>query len=161
MAGVGSSPLSRGIPLPGSTGLLCRGIIPALAGNTALISRRACTSRDHPRSRGEYAVVFPCSFCWLGSSPLSRGIHRCGHRSFWRPRIIPALAGNTAWAACRLASHTDHPRSRGEYTSTRLSGVGSSGSSPLSRGIPVTLLPALVLGGIIPALAGNTYRGLR
>ena len=30
------------------------------------------------------------------------------------------------------------------------------GSSPLSRGILLTLLPWLGLGGIIPALAGNT-----
>ena len=32
----------------------------------------------------------------------------------------------------------------------------STGSSPLSRGIPLGILPAFTSDGIIPALAGNT-----
>ena len=70
----GSSPLSRGIrrrcfglPPP-------QGIIPALAGNTAIPSIREWPERDHPRSRGEYTVYIYRSLPSRGSSPLSRGI---------------------------------------------------------------------------------------
>ena len=71
---VGSSPLSRGIRQPLPRGILLRGIIPALAGNTPHPVGVPRHVGDHPRSRGEYGI--PCD--WrsgvFGSSPLSRGI---------------------------------------------------------------------------------------
>ena len=71
-------------------------------------------------------------------------------------RIIPALAGNTpAWSPPTTAP-TDHPRSRGEYVSGRRRGTPPGGSSPLSRGIRSGDVSHAMVGGIIPALAGNT-----
>ena len=50
----GSSPLSRGIPLPIDIQAHTGRIIPALAGNTSLLNRTSGRFPDHPRSRGEY-----------------------------------------------------------------------------------------------------------
>ena len=96
-------------------------------------------------------------------------------------RIIPAYAGSTS-AGCpptpapadhprirgeHSSSHTfvphsvDHPRIRGEHASTHSSVCGSCGSSPHTRG-------ALQFYGtqkgdvrIIPAYAGSTGQGVR
>ena len=94
-----------------------------------------------------------------GSSPLSRGIPRPSAAPAPHTGIIPALAGNTVRRTNTLNPSTDHPRSRGEYSTTTSRRRPASGSSPLSRGIPLPY--ATTRGGsrIIPALAGNT--GLR
>ena len=70
----GSSPLSRGIQCCGAEWFRAVGIIPALAGNTRPPSPVTTGTRDHPRSRGEYAPSSPRTECCSGSSPLSRGI---------------------------------------------------------------------------------------
>ena len=72
--GVGSSPLSRGIPAPSRGPVPAEGIIPALAGNTCLSDILTPHNRDHPRSRGEYAGGVGWNTPKVGSSPLSRGI---------------------------------------------------------------------------------------
>ena len=53
----GSSPLSRGIRVSPICLWCPGGIIPALAGNTRGSRVASTTSRDHPRSRGEYVSV--------------------------------------------------------------------------------------------------------
>ena len=53
----GSSPLSRGIPTPQSGLHGIARIIPALAGNTSARRSACARTRDHPRSRGEYASI--------------------------------------------------------------------------------------------------------
>ena len=91
----GSSPLSRGIPRFSVPKRLQRGIIPALAGNTAAAGLYDVTRPDHPRSRGEYVLPIPRPPTMKGSSPLSRGILCRGIHGHNPSRIIPALAGNT------------------------------------------------------------------
>ena len=91
----GSSPLARGLP-PEVRGLGDgRWIIPARAGFTthapALLARR----RDHPRSRGVYAVGWLRPKGLSGSSPLARGLRTLGHLQPVPLRIIPARAGFT------------------------------------------------------------------
>ena len=155
----GSSPLSRGIRgLPGAA-QPARGIIPALAGNTALVPPKRGSMWDHPRSRGEYeADSWPAIFM-MGSSPLSRGIRaRIGTLQHGH-RIIPALAGNTQRLLNLARTTPDHPRSRGEYLGTRPAAWAVRGSSPLSRGIRGAPSPHGEPRGIIPALAGNTPNG--
>ena len=134
----GSSPLSRGIRAERLQRLESPGIIPALAGNTSSLERWAATRRDHPRSRGEYYLITPGPKPPKGSSPLSRGIPANGLHDNILSRIIPALAGNTKIANPDHMSGKDHPRSRGEYPLTSDEHDEFLGSSPLSRGIPLT-----------------------
>ena len=152
----GSSPLSRGIPLHGGRASPTHRIIPALAGNTPLPLEQIRPVRDHPRSRGEYPSQKALVHNIDGSSPLSRGIPPPSWQGSSRLGIIPALAGNTAAAVVCDGSTGDHPRSRGEYGRAALPARALSGSSPLSRGIPVAVAACLIIEGIIPALAGNT-----
>ena len=95
----GSSPLSRGILGFDPAGPRRRGIIPALAGNTATGATAVMLGGDHPRSRGEYFIARSMTDSLRGSSPLSRGIRTAGAAVVAAGRIIPALAGNTAWTA--------------------------------------------------------------
>ena len=133
----GSSPLSRGIRAADDDGDEGRGIIPALAGNTGSAAALAVTTRDHPRSRGEYMARCCAQFTESGSSPLSRGIRTGGSDDDQHGRIIPALAGNTLSPETHVGPGPDHPRSRGEYLwGPRFLG-STEGSSPLSRGIPL------------------------
>ena len=131
-------------------------IIPALAGNTNLGKSIQAGAKDHPRSRGEYAVTFCPLLTKTGSSPLSRGIHILVQGMRVTRGIIPALAGNTPRYRGLSKLLTDHPRSRGEYLFTPTRTPFTSGSSPLSRGIPRILERYRPFRRIIPALAGNT-----
>ena len=76
-------------------------------------------------------------------------------------RIIPALAGNTPCSAWLFFLRRDHPRSRGEYYTPGYHGMGVTGSSPLSRGIRFAKQRGGLIVGIIPALAGNTFQGVK
>ena len=153
---VGSSPLSRGIRVPGRLHGDHGRIIPALAGNTVVGMTGVVPAPDHPRSRGEYVPVGQLHVAPYGSSPLSRGILvRCKIIQI-RIRIIPALAGNTRRSSPCTASRRDHPRSRGEYGGSHSFCPGMRGSSPLSRGIQYRIRIQTGIERIIPALAGNT-----
>ena len=153
---LGSSPLSRGIRYECVTEPLIRGIIPALAGNTRSADPCLSVHRDHPRSRGEYALRNPRFVRNRGSSPLSRGILIQGQVPVFLRRIIPALAGNTLPPWNETIERSDHPRSRGEYRMIVTLFDYVSGSSPLSRGILLRARSSAMVMGIIPALAGNT-----
>ena len=131
-------------------------IIPALAGNTDSSVAVRCGARDHPRSRGEYLTRAEYVFGEDGSSPLSRGILGQFLHAAGGFRIIPALAGNTRGSVGDRFRRRDHPRSRGEYTSSPHPKDQKNGSSPLSRGIRFILRFRRDPVGIIPALAGNT-----
>ena len=152
----GSSPLSRGIPGAELWIWWIGRIIPALAGNTSYPQQRSAAETDHPRSRGEYNRRGEDHQETVGSSPLSRGIPGAELWIWWIGRIIPALAGNTGLPCMRPWTGEDHPRSRGEYGLPQPGRGRISGSSPLSRGILWAVGLALMLGRIIPALAGNT-----
>ena len=153
---MGSSPLSRGIRGPGKECCCGRGSIPALAGNTLCAGAGSGVHGDHPRSRGEYSALFSLPVHHHGSSPLSRGIRSCGRVQNLCDRIIPALAGNTHPCRTHSLAAKDHPRSRGEYLGDHPASSHSSGSSPLSRGIPLSTFSRWHPHRIIPALAGNT-----
>ena len=152
----GSSPLSRGIHSPTPCTGVPSGIIPALAGNTLSAAPIAVAGQDHPRSRGEYAPQSGGTRGAFGSSPLSRGIHGHADLNPLRPRIIPALAGNTRACTGLPVPWRDHPRSRGEYRYFPFCTGRLYGSSPLSRGIRRLGEVSHRHRRIIPALAGNT-----
>ena len=114
----GSSPLSRGILRRRPNRHPQGRIIPALAGNTSNRRRHCPDGKDHPRSRGEYHSNMNNLNCSFGSSPLSRGIPDAGYELHLQTGIIPALAGNTKRHTASTRAGWDHPRSRGEYTSS-------------------------------------------
>ena len=92
---LGSSPHTRGL-----LGWLsvrrvrCR-IIPAHAGFTTQNPSNPLPRKDHPRTRGVYAIMFWTGKDDTGSSPHTRGLlfHVADFRGLWR--IIPAHAGFT------------------------------------------------------------------
>ena len=91
-----------------------------------------------------------------GSSPLARGTPLGRVVDEAAGRFIPARAGNTASRPVNLRSPSVHPRSRGEHTRWRSSGVGSTGSSPLARGTRAESRAPRSGYRFIPARAGNT-----
>ena len=156
----GSSPLARGLREESLRGAHLRRIIPARAGFTSRSVKIERLWRDHPRSRGVYAIRTILSLSSSGSSPLARGL-RCPSRRMTRStRIIPARAGFTNTAGSIMKWVTDHPRSRGVYASRNARRRISSGSSPLARGLRGNILGAVTQGGIIPARAGFTFPDL-
>ena len=97
----------------------------------------------------------------MGSSPHSRGTHHRRRPAEGRCGIIPAFAGNTTDTNNDNFQGGDHPRIRGEHSSST-SGVDASiGSSPHSRGTQRQSLRQDISLGIIPAFAGNTIRQVK
>ena len=91
-----------------------------------------------------------------GSSPLARGLRVSSGSLFGSGGIIPARAGFTGDVADGDDFAQDHPRSRGVYRGAG-SGAGvRAGSSPLARGLRITVSRGTSKSGIIPARAGFT-----
>ena len=136
---LGSSPLARGLLEPLGPADIAYGIIPARAGFTP-------STRRQSRSTS-------------GSSPLARGLRRPARPPHLHDRIIPARAGFTARSWSPTPWPTDHPRSRGVYTRNPRLPAPSRGSSPLARGLRVSVRENKIRLGIIPARAGFTIPG--
>ena len=98
----------------------------------------------------------PCPAPEPGSSPLARGLPLTQAFNMPASRIIPARAGFTSAGRPGRRRTADHPRSRGVYTSVRPWPAGTSGSSPLARGLPPHRRGVHRPAGIIPARAGFT-----
>ena len=156
----GSSPLARGLPARSMGVPHGLGIIPARAGFTESYAQSIRRIRDHPRSRGVYAL---CT--------LNEGLF---------VRIIPARAGftgTTTWRSPPCGDHPrsrgvyatprrrehpispDHPRSRGVYHAPSSRASDFAGSSPLARGLPAEVAALTQRARIIPARAGFTTWG--
>ena len=73
--------------------------------------------------------------------------------------IIPAHAGFTRDDVRSGASYWDHPRTRGVYTCQQELAQRSLGSSPHTRGLPLTNSNSSLRKRIIPAHAGFTGGG--
>ncbi len=142
-------------------------LIPAHAGSTCSNSASAPMSRAHPRSRGEHFVCHTCKQPSGGSSPLTRGAPNACPISWTSSRLIPAHAGSTMGKRRRRLLSEAHPRSRGEHFQAAEFSVDVTGSSPLTRGAPLTMWPHTSVVGLIPAHAGSTtphewgVRGIR
>ena len=91
----GSSPRMRGTQVLTLQFLHLMGIIPAYAGNTAVLMVGSACRRDHPRVCGEHRNVIQEDMLRRGSSPRIRGTRYAHDRPDPHPGIIPAYAGNT------------------------------------------------------------------
>ena len=110
----------------------------------------------HPRSRGENVTTALKPAAEKGSSPLTRGKREVIELEDMAGRLIPAHAGKTWCLTARSAWRTAHPRSRGENLPITVATAPSRGSSPLTRGKPVTAQTSIWRTGLIPAHAGKT-----
>ncbi len=157
----GSSPHTRGT----QSGLRwgCPGwrIIPAYAGYTNLGKFVPLSKKDHPRIRGVHHQGLPAVFRFQGSSPHTRGTLS------WLPfppveeRIIPAYAGYTHPVRPATLRSKDHPRIRGVHEHTLRSVTQQAGSSPHTRGTPLSPRFVTTDVRIIPAYAGYTGRSCK
>ena len=98
--------------------LLPAGITPAYAGNTYSLSLELCRLQDHPRLRGEHAILATKTNKIPGSPPPTRGTLFVCLRLHLAPRITPAYAGNTTHLYDYFLQLEDHPRLRGEHQAT-------------------------------------------
>ena len=91
----GSPPRMRGTGHEAAAARQERGITPAHAGNSPLMSIRLLQYRDHPRACGEQDVVTLINGWDAGSPPRMRGTDYpdTGHWHGWG--ITPAHAGNS------------------------------------------------------------------
>ena len=156
----GSSPLTRGKLLHVVRAVRADGLIPAHAGKTCPLRRRAGTWSAHPRSRGENAGLLGSDAGTSGSSPLTRGKPRRMRNDSVRPRLIPAHAGKTHETPTKKGSSGAHPRSRGENNDPVDGCAEEGGSSPLTRGKRDLRLRGRLPGRLIPAHAGKTTRSM-
>ena len=156
---LGSSPHSQGTGSQRYRRISGRRIIPALAGNSYVLSAKFNWRQDHPRTRREQKFLFRVRRHRIGSSPHSQGTVPRNLRIAETVRIIPALAGNSRWNRCSDHCAEDHPRTRREQSSTTTGPYSSSGSSPHSQGTGGREGPPPHSVRIIPALAGNSQHG--
>ena len=152
----GSSPLTRGKLDVLRHRLRRRRLIPAHAGKTRTASRPQSCARAHPRSRGENLVPAGRMVIGGGSSPLTRGKPPSLAILSTESGLIPAHAGKTSPTPTMMMPAWAHPRSRGENPATRPRYLCRSGSSPLTRGKPRSMIWASIGSGLIPAHAGKT-----
>ena len=158
---LGSSPLTRGKPVPCVPQNAWRGLIPAHAGKTWWSRSGRTCRRAHPRSRGENHSTLRLTSPSLGSSPLTRGKRVYAVRGSLGEGLIPAHAGKTTCRSPRRRRARAHPRSRGENVIVPSFVPTAAGSSPLTRGKRQPARLHDQLGGLIPAHAGKTPKKIR
>ena len=152
----GSPPLARGTEQADYFESERRRITPACAGNRRSFPLCAAVKWDHPRLRGEQAIVRGNGMTNEGSPPLARGTVLALQFAKRARGITPACAGNSAPCDLPPPRHRDHPRLRGEQCISSMDGNGSGGSPPLARGTACGRLKAFYPPRITPACAGNS-----
>ena len=156
LIGLGSSPLTRGKHDRELRRRHVPGLIPAHAGKTRARRVAGCDRRAHPRSRGENGHQYARSKPQRGSSPLTRGKPAVANFEANAAGLIPAHAGKTTTITVISQASPAHPRSRGENGGPKAASRSPNGSSPLTRGKPISIISGLVSPGLIPAHAGKT-----
>ena len=133
----GSSPHTRGtLPAENRVNAPLR-FIPAYAGN---------------------ATISSLSFLHLlGSSPHTRGTLALANAIRKGDRFIPAYAGNASLFQMTSRRSSVHPRIRGERQSPNGTSIFFPGSSPHTRGTPISVECWPKSVRFIPAYAGNAH----
>ena len=130
----GSSPRGRGTPCCPNDHAPPNRVIPAWAGNTAIIGAQPVSTTGHPRVGGEHRPSPRADAHAVGSSPRGRGTPRRLSLALARLRVIPAWAGNTPVAGLPPGRTPGHPRVGGEHGRQRRPFLVGCGSSPHGRG---------------------------
>ena len=152
----GRSPRARGRPRPSGVRISQRGSIPACAGETNDRRRRTHRATVDPRVRGGDSMPNSTPNSSAGRSPRARG-RPLARRCSVRPNgSIPACAGETGQGPMSPVGLGVDPRVRRGDTSVRISASASSGRSPRARGRLQKIIASGMVGGSIPACAGET-----
>ena len=156
----GLSPLARGNPIQQRLARGRPGPIPARAGEPQAAIRAVTPSGAYPRSRGGTAFPRGADVQPQGLSPLARGNRR--HRACQVRRFgpIPARAGEPSMPGLRGTGSWAYPRSRGGTGERHHPRRYGQGLSPLARGNLFQFLQRGVIGGPIPARAGEPMYGV-
>ena len=109
-------------------------ITPACAGKTSRRPGGRRSATDHPRMRGEDAIQFQNHRGPYGSPPHARGRQPSFPEERTMGRITPACAGKTAPEQNLGQLSRDHPRMRGEDSTTGRATPCRTGSPPHARG---------------------------
>jgi len=152
----GLSPLARGTRRCRARQTPTSRFIPAGAGNTRALQRRACRGAVYPRWRGEHQEYAGIDLLCRGLSPLARGTHRYKPKDLSRLRFIPAGAGNTRPAYRPPLWLAVYPRWRGEHAVEIPNRTFASRFIPAGAGNTPVLLIFFLSRRFIPAGAGNT-----
>ena len=131
---VGSPPHTRGKCTHITTCLAGVGITPAYAGKISKFRDNSCSSRDHPRIRGENRTRRGRRECPVGSPPHTRGKFLLRLPSGLVDGITPAYAGKIYHDQLAEVLQRDHPRIRGENYSPGGNRDWVAGSPPHTRG---------------------------
>ena len=152
----GLSPLARGTRLNGNRHGLSWRFIPAGAGNSHHDARATRQGSVYPRWRGE--LISPGISCSRGRglSPLARGTRPSPVFRSFRPRFIPAGAGNSSRAIAIAIVRSVYPRWRGELYINEVNLWKLYGLSPLARGTLFMRGSKSPRRRFIPAGAGNS-----
>ena len=155
-SGWGPSPHSRGAHVATQPVGVLVGTIPAFAGSTGSSQPPRSSGRDHPRIRGEHRWSWRRSTGSSGPSPHSRGAQINAYGVDANEGTIPAFAGSTVAWACAHVRGGDHPRIRGEHSTSASRTRCGTGPSPHSRGARPGRDVRARVERTIPAFAGST-----
>ena len=151
----GSSPRVRGEGNSLRPQPIWEGIIPAGAGRSNSMNKKAATTGDHPRGCGEKWVYLMAWLVPSGSSPRVRGEALRFTQRRNSSGIIPAGAGRSSSRVYGGVKRGDHPRGCGEKPiDIQISNL-REGSSPRVRGEDTKTSPCPTASRIIPAGAGR------
>ena len=135
---------------------VCPGITPACAGKSTAILAIWCSTRDHPRMRGEKGTSVSGISPARGSPPHARGKGIMLAERKRSPGITPACAGKRTRHNYKAPAMRDHPRMRGEKPPKHTQVPEHLGSPPHARGKAPHGRPVPVTAGITPACAGKS-----
>ena len=155
----GSSPRVRGRRPEHPGRQESAGLIPAGAGQTPLLRGVPSSARAHPRGCGADDILDLLSALQEGSSPRVRGRPPMHGAPSAPRRLIPAGAGQTVLQRLRSFLGGAHPRGCGADFSLGRSTRSGLGSSPRVRGRHFSWDKGHDYPRLIPAGAGQTFRG--
>ena len=151
----GLSPRVRGNLSP--IGFLSRasGSIPACAGEPILVKLNIRLGEVYPRVCGGTHKTQRLLVLHYGLSPRVRGNPTVVVLAALTRRSIPACAGEPGWWFVGGTSLAVYPRVCGGTRATGSPGQGNAGLSPRVRGNPGRVRGSHIVGGSIPACAGE------
>ncbi len=146
----GADGLLRGVAgAPGNT--------PAGAGSSGRPAARRPRGGEHPRRRGEQRLLLAVYQPAAGTPPQARGAGAGAVGGLALPGNTPAGAGSRVRTLSATHSAREHPRRRGEQSSSFARSAISAGTPPQARGAGYVRRYSRATIGNTPAGAGSRW----